>query len=97
MEYDWERIYILLYRWMDGIDLEQAHAAGIVSEKQMIEWTRHSAEQLLDLGWMVLDHKPRHLIVRPRRGRGILRRHEQPVRGLVDYELLVRTAAVTRA
>ncbi|RPJ32194.1 MAG: hypothetical protein EHM17_13830 [Verrucomicrobiaceae bacterium] len=97
VEYDWERIYILLYRWMDGIDLEQAHAAGIVSEKQMIEWTRHSAEQLLDLGWMVLDHKPRHLIVRPRRGRGILRRHEQPVRGLVDYELLVRTAAATRA
>ncbi len=89
VEYDWERIYILLYRWIEGIDLEQAHGAGIVSEHQMIEWTRQAADQLLDLGWMVLDHKPRHLIVRPRRGRGILRRHDQPVLGLVDYELLV--------
>jgi hypothetical protein len=90
VEYDWERIYILLYRWMDGIDLEQAHAAGIVSENQMIEWTRRSAGQLLDLGWMVLDHKPRHLIVRTRgRSRSILQHHGQPVLGLVDYELLV--------
>jgi hypothetical protein len=90
VEYDWERLYILLYRWMDGVDLEQAHVAGLVSEAQMIEWTRRAADQLLDLGWMVLDHKPRHLIVRPRgRGRGILRRHAQPVFGLVDYELLV--------
>jgi hypothetical protein len=40
---------------------------------------------------MVLDHKPRHLIVRPKRGRGILRRHDQAVLGLVDYELLVPT------
>ena len=89
IEYEWERIYILLFRWMDGIDLEQARAAGLVSENQMVEWTRESAERLLDLGWMVLDHKPRHLIVRHNRGRGILKRHEQPVLGLVDYELLV--------
>jgi hypothetical protein len=89
VEYDWERIYILLYRWMDGIDLEQARAAGLISENLMIEWTRDSADRLSDLGWMVLDHKPRHLIVRPKRGRGILRRHGQPVLGLVDYELLV--------
>lgn len=90
IEYDWERIYILLYRWMDGIDLEQARDGGLVSENLMIEWTRESAERLLELGWMVLDHKPRHLIVRPgRRDRRILKRHGQPVLGLVDYELLV--------
>jgi hypothetical protein len=90
VEYDWERIYILLYRWMDGLDLEQAQNAGLVSETQMVEWTRRAADQLLDLGWMVLDHKPRHLIVRPTRGkRHILQRHQQPVLGLIDYELLV--------
>jgi hypothetical protein len=94
IEYDWERIYILLYRWMDGIDLEQARAAGLVSENLMVEWTRESAERLLGLGWMVLDHKPRHLIVRPhRKTRRILKHHGQPVLGLVDYELLVPTQA----
>jgi hypothetical protein len=92
VEYDWERIYILLYRWMDGIDLEQARAAGLVSEDKMIEWTRRAADDLMELGWMVLDHKPRHLIVRPHpKTRQILKRHKDPVLGLIDYELLVPT------
>jgi len=90
VEYDWERLYILLYRWIDGIDLEQAQSAGLVSKSQMIEWTRRAADQLRDFGWMVLDHKPRHLIVRPKRnGSTILQRHGKPVLGLIDYELLV--------
>ncbi|MCU0779747.1 MAG: hypothetical protein MUF04_01445 [Akkermansiaceae bacterium] len=89
VEYEWERIYILLYRWMDGIDVEQAHTAGMVPESQMIEWTRGAADTLRRLGWMVLDHKPRHLILRPCRRTGrILTRHSQPVLGLIDYELL---------
>ena len=92
VEYDWERIYILLYRWMDGLDLEQAQSAGLVSTTQMIDWTRRAAHDLQRLGWMVLDHKPRHLIVRPqRKSRSILFRHHQPVLGLVDYELLYST------
>jgi hypothetical protein len=89
VEYDWERIYILLYRWMDGIDAEQAQAAGLISQDRMIEWTRASAETLRQLGWVVLDHKPRHLILRlHRKSRRILMRHERPVLGLIDYELL---------
>jgi hypothetical protein len=90
IEYEWERIYILLYRWMEGIDLEQARACGLVSENLVADWTRNTADQLMKLGWMVLDHKPRHLIVRPtRRERLILKRRGKPVLGLVDYELLV--------
>ena len=96
VEYEWERLYILLYRWMDGIDLEQGRAAGLVPDYRMVEWTRRAADQLLDLGWMVLDHKPRHLIIRPgRRSRRILHRRDQPVLGLIDYELLVPAASAT--
>lgn len=92
VEYDWERIYILLYRWMDGLDLEQAHGAGLVSAEQMIQWTRGAADDLAEAGWVVLDHKPRHLIVRPTRDkRGILWRSGRPALGLIDYELLVPT------
>jgi hypothetical protein len=94
VEYDWERIYILLYRWMDGADLEQVCRAGWLTQEQMIDWTRQSAGRLHDMGWMVLDHKPRHLIVRPgRKGQRILHRHGQPVLGLIDYELLVSVPA----
>ncbi len=92
VEYDWERIYILLYRWMDGLDAEQAHGAGWISHHQMTGWTRDMAETLRALGWLVLDHKPRHLIVRQhRKTRRVLARRGRPVLGLVDYELLYRT------
>lgn len=56
----------------------------------MSELTRDSAALLRRLGWMVLDHKPRHLILRQHhRTRQLLVRHGKPVLGLVDYELLV--------
>lgn len=94
VDYDWERLYILLYRWMDGIDLEQARIAGMVTEEFMAGSTREIAALLFGMGWMVLDHKPRHLIVRSARpGSNVLRRHGKPVFGLVDYELLVPVEA----
>jgi hypothetical protein len=87
VHYDWERIYILLYRWMNGVDAEQAYNAGIISHTQMTDWTHDVANTLRQLGWVVLDHKPRHLIIRPSSGRPLMR-HGSPVLGLVDYELL---------
>jgi hypothetical protein len=92
VEYDWERIYILLYRWMDGLDAEQAFGAGLISEPRMIDWTRHVASVLRQLGWVVLDHKPRHLILREKKKtRSPLMRRGSPVLGLIDYELLYPT------
>jgi hypothetical protein len=89
VEYEWERTYILLYRWLDGVDVEQAFAAGVVPEQQMMAWTRGMAADLRQLGWVVLDHKPRHLILRQRKkSHGLLSRGGKPVFGLVDYELL---------
>ncbi len=88
--YEWERIYILLYQWIDGMDAEQAHGAGLVSKTQMADWTRETAAFLRGIGWLVLDHKPRHLIVRQhRKTRRLLMRRGKPVLGLIDYELLV--------
>jgi len=89
VEYDWERIYILLYRWMDGVDAEQAYGAGLIFEPWMVDWTLRVAAVLRQLGWVVLDHKPRHLILRQQRmARSPLMRRGAPVLGLVDYELL---------
>lgn len=89
VEYEWERIYILLYRWMDGIDAEQAYGAGIISASQMMDWTARVSSVLHQMQWVVLDHKPRHLILRQRKKeRSPLMRHGAPVLGLVDYELL---------
>lgn len=91
VKYDWERLYILLYRWIDGIDLEQACARGLISREGMKTITLDTHHRLAQLGWVVLDHKPRHIIVRPfcRTGRLLERRGRLPM-GLIDYELLCR-------
>jgi hypothetical protein len=52
----------------------------------------HAATVLRQLGWVVLDHKPRHLILRQKKNtRSILMRRGATVLGLVDYELLYPT------
>jgi hypothetical protein len=56
----------------------------------MIALACRAAKDLASLGFAVLDHKPRHVILRPRRaGPGLLRRAGRPVYALIDYELLV--------
>ena len=90
IKYDWERLYILLYRWVDGIDAEAAMLAGAISQESMMALGQEARVRMRRLGWMVCDHKPRHVIVRPTRQRtGLLRRHQEIKWALIDYELLV--------
>ncbi len=87
--YDWERIYILLYGWLDGFDAEQGYLTGAFSREKMEHLSRSTAAFLRSNGWIVLDHKPRHIILRKNES-GLLTRHGKPVIGLIDYELLNR-------
>jgi hypothetical protein len=88
--YDWERLYILLYRWIDGLDAEVAAQTGLITKDTMVALGQEARERLRAFGWMVCDHKPRHVILRPLpRGHGVLRRGERLPWALIDYELLV--------
>ena len=90
VQYDPERMYIHLYRWVEGIDAAQACDAGLLSTAEMEQLTDTVRERFMHKGWIVLDHKPRHVIVRPSaNGGGLVRRDDQLVWALVDYELLV--------
>lgn len=93
VSYDWERLYILLYRWLDGLDAESACRKGLLGEAELVSLARRTKAELRGWGWQVLDHKPRHLILRPGRHGGLRRRGDALVWGLVDYELLVPVAA----
>ncbi len=88
VRHDWERLYILLYQWIDGIDAQDAYTEGLIEEKSMIELTQRAARDLAGLGFAILDHKPRHVIVRPYRC-GLRQRGGQPIYALIDYELLI--------
>lgn len=87
--YEWERVYILLYGWIEGVDAEQAMGANLISREEMVALGRLARDEMRAAGWMVCDHKPRHVILRQQRGGGgILRRRGRAVWALVDYELL---------
>jgi hypothetical protein len=93
--YDWERLYVLLYRWIDGIDAETACQQGYLTQAELRDLYQEARQTLRGLGWDVLDHKARHVIVRPESkpktdAPGQLRcRHGRRLWALVDYELLV--------
>jgi hypothetical protein len=94
--YDWERLYVLLYRWIDGIDAETACQDGYLSKGQLRDLYQAARAALRERGWDVLDHKARHVIVRPAAAAGtLIRRHGRTLWGLVDYELLVPYPAPT--
>lgn len=91
IRYDWERLYILLYRWIDGFDAEAAMRGGAISRETMEALGQAARTALRRLGWMVCDHKPRHVIIRAARsGAGLLQRSHGIKWALIDYELLVR-------
>lgn len=93
IELDIRREYVVLYSWIEGLDAEQTHSAGLLSEQEMQGLTLRVWEELQAKGFRVLDNKPKHFILRSRRHGGeLLRRGGQLVYGMVDFELLQRTA-----
>ncbi len=89
ISYEWDRLYILIYRWIDGIDAEQAAQLGIVSSETMMALGQEARATMRRFGWMVCDHKPRHVVIRQGRDGQPLRHGGRIVWGLIDYELLV--------
>lgn len=94
IEIDILRSYILLYAWIKGFNtVETSAVMPWEHEKQL----QHQQEMLgkvnADLerkGFMVADNKPTHIILRTHNGK-IVKRHDELLYGLVDYELLTRT------
>lgn len=86
------RDYILVYRWLPGLDAAEAHDAGLLTESEMERLTLRAIRELEDRGYRVLDMKPAHIIVRPDGAGGLHRGIDgEPEYGLVDFELLERT------
>lgn len=94
----WERLYILLYQWIEGIDLEEAGRNSLLPEDEVRAFTVQVGRDLCEAGFAVLDHKARHIIVRPDLETGRLLQHRGRVmHALIDYELLVPVPAEIRA
>lgn len=85
------RQYVLLYEWVDGLDAEACHREGLLGADELGALTDRVARELELKGFVVLDNKPRHFILRLTRSGELLRRRGELVYALIDFELLVRT------
>lgn len=89
----WDRLYILLYQWIEGIDLEEAGVNNLLSEEAVGAFTVQVARELMAAGFAVMDHKARHIIVRPDPTTGrLIGRGGRIAYSLIDYELLMPLA-----
>lgn len=94
IELDIKRIYVLLYGWIKGRDAEQSFQEGHLSESEFTSLVPRVVQELRRRGFQVLDNKPRHFILRRSQKTGSLLRRSNGdlIYGLVDFELLQRTA-----
>jgi len=94
---DIRRDYVMLFGWVNGIDAHRAADEGLLRDDELTTITAEVTEDLAARGFRVLDNKPKHYIVRPRRKAGrLLRRRGRVVYALIDFELLQRTAEYRR-
>ncbi|MBN8215825.1 MAG: hypothetical protein J0L75_04245 [Spirochaetes bacterium] len=82
-----DKSYAVVYRWIHGSDVLQAFQGGALDQARMNEETAAMDQRLAEAGYFVADRKPQHIILVDPRLEG-----EGPARGLVDFELLKRTA-----
>ncbi len=85
-----DHVYVMLFHWVKGLDLKEARDAGLIEKDEVEATTQRVADELIAKGFMVLDHKPQHVIVRPQ-GNQLLRKDGELHYALVDFELLERT------
>ncbi len=94
VELDIFRQYVLIYQWIKGISADQAFFETPDAERRRIieQLTERVRRDIEKRGYMVSDHKPAHIILRPRKNGTMLRdRNGDYAYALVDFELLART------
>jgi hypothetical protein len=85
------RDYLAIFQWIDGLTLLELRACGIVDDQDIREIMLTVIAELDRHRVRVLDHKPDHVIVRPRPDGTLPTRNGRLVYAIADYELLVST------
>ena len=96
VELDIFRHYVLIYHWVKGESadaaLQVALSGAETRAQELKQLTLKAKAELERSGFMVVDHKPAHVILRWRRDGTLLRRRSgEYAYALIDFELLQRT------
>lgn len=83
------RDYIMFFQWVKGLDAVELYNDGFLTAEDLQNLYNKSNLDLRAHNLVVLDHKPRHLILRPlRNGIELLARDGTFDYALIDFELL---------
>ena len=86
-----KRDYILFFQWVKGLDATQLYNDGLLTAEDLETLFHRSNMALKANGFVVLDHKPRHLVLRPcKNGIELLAHGDKLDYALIDFELLKR-------
>lgn len=89
---DMNRLYMVIFEWLEGADATQAFAQGWLDEAEVKTLAKDAADKFEKIGFVVRDNKPSHIIVKPGENGGPLRDAKGAISyGYIDYELLERT------
>jgi hypothetical protein len=86
------REYLMVYNWLPGIDARQAQAMRFLTQQEARALTDRALEEIREKGFTMLDMKPEHVIVQVAAPHRLTANNGQIDYGLVDFELLERTA-----
>ena len=91
VEIDILRQYLLIYKWVEGLNAVEAFEQVGLPAEELAAITRQAIHDLKKRGFRVLDQKPAHFIVRLKPP-GIMKTKKNEIAyTLIDFELLERT------
>jgi len=90
------RDYIMVYRWLPGIDACQAGGMGWLTDDEVVRLNQKAIDAISAKGYSVLDMKPNHVIVDAADRDHLVTRDGEIQWGLIDFELLERTPEFER-
>ncbi len=89
VDLDVNRDYITIFEWVKGENAQDLFMEGVLEQEDLRNLTGQVVDDLKQHGFVVLDNKPRHFILRRTSdGRDVLRHGDRIVYALVDFELL---------
>lgn len=95
VELDIARQYIVIYEWVKGTSADEALDEVIPDpverRKELARITEKTRLDMKEKGFIVVDHKPAHVILRKGSNGTLLKRLGDYAYALVDFELLART------
>lgn len=89
---DMFRTYMVVYEWIPGMDISKAFLQKKIEKNKVDRLTSEAQSELKNVGFVVSDFKPHHLIVNPSTENELLEKTEKEIEySIVDFELLLRT------